>query len=41
LPEAFGVPVIAPVDELIVSPEGKLPAEMLHVYGVVPPLAEG
>ncbi len=31
VPEAVGLPVIAPVLELIVKPAGSVPTEMLHV----------
>jgi hypothetical protein len=40
LPEALGVPVMAPVDELRLNPAGRLPLLTEYVYGVVPPLAE-
>jgi hypothetical protein len=32
------VPVMAPVEELSVSPVGKLPVDTLHVKGPVPPV---
>ncbi len=34
-----GVPAIAPVDAFRVSPAGRLPLEMLHVFVPAPPLA--
>lgn len=34
-----GVPVIAPVDALRESPEGKLPLVTAHEYVVMPPVA--
>ncbi len=37
LPAPVGVPEIAPVLVLKVSPAGNDPAVMLHVYGLVPP----
>ncbi len=39
VPAAVGVPVIAPVDVLRESPAGRLPEEIHHTYGVVPPVA--
>src|SRR5437868_694455 len=39
VPAAVGVPVSAPVVDEIVIPAGKAPAEMVKVYGAVPPLA--
>jgi len=39
VPFAVGIPEINPVLGEIFSPAGKLPAEMLHVYGVDPPAA--
>ena len=36
---APGVPVIAPVEVLRLAQPGRLPEEMLHVYGVVPLVA--
>jgi hypothetical protein len=39
LPVAVGVPAIAPVGASRVSPGGKEPALMDHVYGAVPPAA--
>ena len=39
VPDAVGVPEIAPVDALSVSPAGSEPLLTLHEYGVVPPLA--
>ena len=39
LPEAVGVPLMAPVDELSVRPDGRLPAVIEKVYGGVPPAA--
>ena len=38
-PEAVGVPEIAPVLALRLTPAGNAPAEIDHVYGVTPPLA--
>lgn len=32
-----GVPVMAPVLELRLNPEGRVPAVVDHVYGLVPP----
>lgn len=37
---AVGVPVIAPVEALSESPAGNEPLVNVHVYGVVPPVAE-
>ena len=37
VPAALGVPVTAPVDELIVNPVGRPVAD--HTYGVLPPVA--
>jgi hypothetical protein len=34
-----GVPVIAPVDAVSVSPDGNAPETTLQVYGSVPPVA--
>jgi hypothetical protein len=39
VPDTVGVPEITPVDELIVTPAGNVPAVTDHVYGVVPPVA--
>lgn len=39
VPDAVGVPVIAPVLVFTLRPAGRLPVLMLHVYGGVPPLA--
>ena len=39
VPDAVGVPEIAPVEEFSVSPAGSEPLLTLHEYGVVPPLA--
>ena len=39
VPDAVGVPVMAPVPETRESPAGRLPAERDHVRGVVPPVA--
>ena len=36
---AVGVPEIIPVLAARLSPVGSCPLEMLHVYGVVPPVA--
>ena len=40
VPVAVGVPVIAPVELLSVSPAGKDPFVMLQVTGFTPPVAE-
>ena len=37
VPEALGVPLIAPVEEFRLSPVGIAPTVMLQLYGVVPP----
>jgi hypothetical protein len=37
-PVLLGVPEIVPVDEATARPEGSDPAEMLNVYGAVPPV---
>ena len=39
VPDAVGVPEIAPVEAFSVSPAGSEPLLTLHEYGVVPPLA--
>ena len=39
VPEAVGVPEMAPVAALSVKPTGKLPLVMVHEYGVMPPVA--
>ena len=39
VPDAVGVPEIAPVEAFRVSPAGSEPLLTLHEYGVVPPLA--
>lgn len=39
VPDAVGVPVIAPDDAFKVRPAGREPVLTLHVYGVVPPVA--
>ena len=39
VPEAVGVPVIAPVAEFRLNPAGKLPVVTAHVYGEIPPVA--
>jgi hypothetical protein len=39
VPEAVGVPEMAPVAPLRVRPAGKLPLVMVHEYGVMPPVA--
>jgi hypothetical protein len=39
VPGADGVPLRAPVEVLSVIPAGNAPAEIDHVYGVVPPVA--
>ena len=36
--EAPTVPEMTPVEALIVRPVGRVPVEMLHVLGVVPPV---
>ena len=41
VPEADGVPVIAPVPELMLNPVGRAPAEIDQTNGVVPPLVAG
>jgi hypothetical protein len=40
LPVAVGVPEISPDDAPMLNPAGSAPAEMPHVYGVDPPLAD-
>lgn len=40
LPATVGVPVIDPVEEFKDKPGGRLPEEMLHVYGASPPETE-
>ena len=40
VPDAVGVPAIAPVLLFRVTPAGKLPEITLQVYGGMPPLAE-
>lgn len=37
VPDAVGVPEIAPDDAVRLNPAGSEPDVMLHVYGVVPP----
>ena len=39
VPEAVGVPEIAPLEAVKLNPPGNEPALMLQLYGVVPPLA--
>jgi hypothetical protein len=39
VPEAVGVPEMTPLDAVKVNPEGSEPELILHVYGIVPPLA--
>ena len=39
VPDAVGVPEIAPVEALSVSPAGSEPLLTLHEYGVAPPVA--
>jgi hypothetical protein len=39
VPEAVGVPEMAPVAALRVRPAGKLPVVTAHEYGVMPPVA--
>ena len=38
-PVAVGVPEIMPVPAFRVKPAGRLPVEMLQVYGDIPPVA--
>ena len=40
LPATVGVPLILPVEELMESPVGKEPLEMLQAYGEEPPSAK-
>src|SRR5215469_9856089 len=40
VPTRIGVPVMAPLPELKLSPCGSWPVVTLHVYGGIPPLAE-
>jgi hypothetical protein len=39
LPFPVGFPEMTPVDGARLSPAGRLPEEMDHVYGAVPPIA--
>jgi hypothetical protein len=39
VPEALGVPLMAPEELLSVSPPGRAPAVTLQLYGAVPPEA--
>ena len=39
VPDVVGVPVIAPVLALRLSPAGRLPVVRLQVYGAMPPFA--
>ena len=39
VPEPVGVPLMMPVDGASVSPFGRLPVEMPHVYAGTPPVA--
>jgi len=39
VPCAVGVPEMTPVVGEIESPDGSVPATMLHAYGVTPPVA--
>ena len=39
VPPDVGVPETAPVEAFSVSPGGRLPVVMLHVYGAFPPVA--
>ena len=39
VPALVGVPAMTPVDAFRVTPPGRLPATMLQLYGVVPPVA--
>ena len=38
VPDAVGVPVIAPVLAFNVSPDGSVPVVTVHVKGAVPPV---
>jgi hypothetical protein len=38
VPTTLGTPEIVPVEELIVSPVGRLPELIDHLYGAMPPL---
>lgn len=40
VPAAVGIPSMAPVVALSVSPVGSVPIEAAKVYGAVPPTAE-
>ena len=40
VPEAVGVPLIAPVEASRLNPAGRLPPLIDHVYGAVPPVPE-
>lgn len=39
VPAAVGVPETAPVDAFKERPDGRVPDETLHAYGVLPPVA--
>jgi hypothetical protein len=39
LPADVGVPEMTPDDAVRFKPAGRVPAEMLQVYGIVPPVA--
>jgi len=39
VPEAVGVPEMAPVEAFRIRPAGKLPVVTVHEYGVMPPVA--
>ncbi len=39
VPEALGIPLIAPVELFGANPPGREPAVMLQLYGAVPPEA--
>ena len=39
VPDVVGVPEMAPLEAVKLSPAGNAPALMLQLYGVVPPLA--
>ena len=39
VPAVVGVPLITPVALLRVNPAGSVPTVILHIYGVLPPLA--
>jgi len=39
VPDRVGVPLICPVEEFRLNPEGKAPEPITQKYGAVPPLA--